>query len=127
MKEERPNLPLNQCRLAPFEDITLMRAPRKTSVFGDGVDTNDIVLFLVVTTLMKQRTAIKTGLFAAEHHRRKIDSLGDPLVEHRLCSIGVRGGSGELRHDDDGGLLQPDAFGVLTRRGSLLSDALSGP
>lgn len=30
---------------------------------------------------MKQRSAIKTDLFADEHHRRKIDSLGDPLIE----------------------------------------------
>ena len=30
---------------------------------------------------MKKRTAIKTGLFADEHHRKKIDTLGDPLVE----------------------------------------------
>lgn len=30
---------------------------------------------------MKARTAIKTELFADEPHRRKIDSLGDPLSE----------------------------------------------
>jgi len=30
---------------------------------------------------MKRRTAIKTDLFAADAHRRKIDALGDPLVE----------------------------------------------
>jgi len=30
---------------------------------------------------MKPRSAIKTDLFADEHHRKKIDSLGDPLVE----------------------------------------------
>ena len=30
---------------------------------------------------MKQRSAIKTDLFADEHHRKKIDSLGDPLAE----------------------------------------------
>lgn len=30
---------------------------------------------------MKQRSAIKTDLFAAMHHREKIDSLGDPLSE----------------------------------------------
>ncbi len=30
---------------------------------------------------MKPRTAIKTDLFADEHHRKKIDSLGDPLAE----------------------------------------------
>lgn len=30
---------------------------------------------------MKKRTAIKTDLFADEHHRKKIDTLGDPLVE----------------------------------------------
>lgn len=30
---------------------------------------------------MKPRSAIKTDLFADEHHRRKIDSLGDPLTE----------------------------------------------
>jgi transposase, IS5 family len=30
---------------------------------------------------MKRRSAIKTDLFAAEQHRKKIDSLGDPLVD----------------------------------------------
>lgn len=30
---------------------------------------------------MKSRSAAKAGLFADEHHRKKIDSLGDPLVE----------------------------------------------
>jgi hypothetical protein len=30
---------------------------------------------------MKPRSAIKTDLFADEHHRKKIDSLGDPLAE----------------------------------------------
>ncbi|TDN52500.1 transposase-like protein DUF772 [Azoarcus indigens] len=30
---------------------------------------------------MKPRTAVKTDLFADEHHRKKIDSLGDPVVE----------------------------------------------
>ncbi|MCB1961094.1 MAG: IS5/IS1182 family transposase, partial [Rhodocyclaceae bacterium] len=30
---------------------------------------------------MKPRSAIKTDLFADEHLRRKIDSLGDPLTE----------------------------------------------
>lgn len=30
---------------------------------------------------MKQRNAIKTDLFADEHHRKKIDTLGDPLTE----------------------------------------------
>jgi hypothetical protein len=30
---------------------------------------------------MKPRNAIKTGLFADEHHRQKIDALGDPLSE----------------------------------------------
>ena len=30
---------------------------------------------------MTRRTAIKTDLFADEHHRKKIDSLGDPLAE----------------------------------------------
>lgn len=30
---------------------------------------------------MKPRSAIKTDLFAAEHHREKIDRLGDPLTE----------------------------------------------
>lgn len=30
---------------------------------------------------MKLRSAIKTDLFADEHHRRNIDSLGDPLTE----------------------------------------------
>ena len=34
---------------------------------------------------MKPRTAIKTDLFAGETHRRKIDSLGDPLAEIELC------------------------------------------
>lgn len=34
---------------------------------------------------MKLRTAIKTDLFAADVHRRKIDSLGDPLVEIESC------------------------------------------
>ena len=34
---------------------------------------------------MKQRTAIKTDLFADEHHRKKIDTLGDPLVEIESC------------------------------------------
>ena len=34
---------------------------------------------------MKLRNAIKTDLFAAETHRRKIDSLGDPLVEIESC------------------------------------------
>ena len=29
---------------------------------------------------MTTRTAIKTDLFATEHHFRKIDKLGDPLV-----------------------------------------------
>ncbi|MDR0737131.1 MAG: transposase, partial [Zoogloeaceae bacterium] len=30
---------------------------------------------------MKPRSAIKTDLFADEHHRQKIDALGDPLSE----------------------------------------------
>ncbi|EEG07113.1 IS5 family transposase, partial [Pseudogulbenkiania ferrooxidans] len=30
---------------------------------------------------MKQRNAIKNDLFAADHHRQKIDRLGDPLAE----------------------------------------------
>jgi len=30
---------------------------------------------------MKPRTAIKTDLFAFDHHRKKIDTLGDPLAE----------------------------------------------
>lgn len=30
---------------------------------------------------MKKRTAIKTDLFADDHHRKKIDTLGDPLAE----------------------------------------------
>jgi IS5 family transposase len=30
---------------------------------------------------MKPSSAIKTGLVADEHHRKKIDSLGDPLAE----------------------------------------------
>lgn len=34
---------------------------------------------------MKTRTAIKTDLFAAESHRRKIDTLGDPLVGIESC------------------------------------------
>ncbi len=34
---------------------------------------------------MKPRTAIKTDLFAADAHRRKIDTLGDPLAEIESC------------------------------------------
>jgi IS5 family transposase len=30
---------------------------------------------------MKHRSAIKTDLFAADHHRKKLDTLGDPLAE----------------------------------------------
>jgi len=30
---------------------------------------------------MKSRSAIRTDLFADEHHRKTIDSLGDPLAE----------------------------------------------
>ena len=30
---------------------------------------------------MPRRSAIKTDLFAADHHREKLDALGDPLVE----------------------------------------------
>lgn len=30
---------------------------------------------------IKPRSAIKTDLFADEHHRKKIDALGDPLAE----------------------------------------------
>ena len=30
---------------------------------------------------MKHRSAIKTDLFAADHHRQKLDTLGDPLAE----------------------------------------------
>jgi hypothetical protein len=30
---------------------------------------------------MKPRSAIKTDLFADEHQRKKIDTLGDPLIE----------------------------------------------
>lgn len=30
---------------------------------------------------MKSRSAIKIDLFADDHHRKKIDSLGDPLAE----------------------------------------------
>lgn len=30
---------------------------------------------------MKPRSAIKTDLFADEHHRKKLDSLGDPLAD----------------------------------------------
>jgi hypothetical protein len=33
---------------------------------------------------MKQRNAIKNDLFAADHHRQKIDRLGDPLAEIEL-------------------------------------------
>lgn len=33
---------------------------------------------------MTKRTAIKTDLFADEHHRKKIDTLGDPLTEIEL-------------------------------------------
>ena len=33
---------------------------------------------------MKPRSAIKTDLFADEHHRKKIDSLGDPLADIEL-------------------------------------------
>jgi IS5 family transposase len=31
--------------------------------------------------IMKKRSAIKTDLFAEQHHREKIDPLGDPLTE----------------------------------------------
>jgi hypothetical protein len=31
--------------------------------------------------IMKKRSAIKTDLFAEQHHREKIDTLGDPLTE----------------------------------------------
>lgn len=30
---------------------------------------------------MKKRSAIKNDLFASEHHREKIDRIGDPLAE----------------------------------------------
>ena len=30
---------------------------------------------------MKPRSAMKTDLFADEHHRKKIDSMGDPLAD----------------------------------------------
>ncbi len=30
---------------------------------------------------MNPRSAIKTDLFAFDHHRRTIDALGDPLVD----------------------------------------------
>ena len=30
---------------------------------------------------MKPRSAIKTDLFADEHHRKRIDELGDPLAD----------------------------------------------
>lgn len=30
---------------------------------------------------MKPRSVIKTDLFAFDHHRKKIDALGDPLAE----------------------------------------------
>lgn len=29
---------------------------------------------------MKRRSAIKTDLFAADHHREKINAVGDPLM-----------------------------------------------
>jgi hypothetical protein len=45
---------------------------------------------------MKPRSAIKTDLFANEHHRQKIDALGDPLSEID-SHIDFA--------DDDGGLL----------------------
>jgi hypothetical protein len=35
--------------------------------------------------LMKPRSAIKTDRFAADAHRRKIDPLGDPLLEIESC------------------------------------------
>ncbi len=53
---------------------------------------------------MKKRNAIKTDLFADEHHRKKIDALGDPHS---------RPGSCQLCNDDDGGQLQPEAAGVF--------------
>jgi IS5 family transposase len=34
---------------------------------------------------MKARSAIKTDLFSTDAHLRKIDSLGDPLVEIESC------------------------------------------
>ncbi len=34
---------------------------------------------------MPPRSAIKTDLFADEHHRKKIDALGDPLAEIESC------------------------------------------
>ncbi len=34
---------------------------------------------------MKARFAIETDLFAADLHRRKIDSLGDPLAKIESC------------------------------------------
>jgi hypothetical protein len=36
---------------------------------------------LVKFCLPEPRSAIKTDLFADDHHRKKIDSLGDPLAE----------------------------------------------
>ena len=33
---------------------------------------------------MKPRSAIKTDLFAFDHHRKKNDTLGDPLSEIEL-------------------------------------------
>ncbi len=34
---------------------------------------------------MKKRSAIKTDLFAATHHREKLDKLGDPLAQIESC------------------------------------------
>lgn len=34
---------------------------------------------------MKLRSAIKTDLVADEHHRKKLDKLGDPLAEIESC------------------------------------------
>lgn len=37
--------------------------------------------FLYLTLAIKTRTAIKTELFADDHHRKTVDALGDPLAE----------------------------------------------
>lgn len=34
---------------------------------------------------MKPRSAIKTDLFANEQHRKKLDTLGDPLLDRMSC------------------------------------------
>ena len=51
---------------------------------------------------MKPRSAIKTGLFAFDHHRKKIDSLGDPLAEIEsyidFAALAAHGRSAEAEH-----------------------------